>query len=72
VRYCSVDRIEGGTAVLLFDDGEERAVKTETLAFSVNEGLIIRETKRGFRPDARETERRRAAAAELFNRLRNR
>ncbi|MCL2538934.1 MAG: DUF3006 domain-containing protein [Oscillospiraceae bacterium] len=69
MRYCSIDRIEGETAVLLFDDGRKRHVATAALEFYAVEGMVLQKRGRRYLPDEEESNRRRAEAAAMIEKL---
>jgi len=69
VRYCSVDRIEGETAVLLFDSGKERRLASDSFKFQIEEGMVLKKKGGKYLFDGEETERRRASAAALLRKI---
>ena len=71
MRLCSVDRLEDKTAVLLFDDGEERIINIKILDFLVEEGMILKETDGVFLLDRTETKRRKNEASALLKKILN-
>ncbi len=69
MKRCSVDRIEEGIAVLLFDDGEEQRVDVSKFRFPLTEGLVLVEEEDGFAPDVKETDTRRKEAENLLEKI---
>ena len=67
----SVDRIEGGLAILERADRTTLEVPLEQLPPGVRPGDCFTETPDGFLPDPDETARRRKSNIDLFNRLKN-
>ncbi len=77
--FCVVDRIEGRTAVLLLDTGEEHGVSLRKLPVGTREGTVLRVDNDDValdwstaRIDEAESALRQREAAHILNRLRRR
>lgn len=66
--YASVDRIEGDTIVLLWDDGREEHRSFESFLYPVTEGLVLKEEDSWLIPAFQETRRRKKCAQQMLAR----
>lgn len=69
VRHYSVDRIEGGTAVLVSDSGTIRKVNISLLPGDACEGAVLKKHGRVYILDKTCEEQKRNKAYDLLNKI---